>query len=401
MSIKHDNIVPSVWPGVEESTGIPSAIVASVEPATRGSVRYFNSRGQGQQATIVNSTLPPQALPPVAIYQVPGNANSTDYSCGNEAREKVLDEPIAPPDVVVQVLGFYANDDSMPLGYDPALPATQLIVNTDFWVNLRIRPSVGLDGFDPTIIFLDTNINGTSYPSPPGYPGTFAGDGASNYGGLFYKVPSFYIAQVGLAVMTFTAGQPTINPKFGSATSAIPVVSVPTVVVATVEQQGWFPGVPAPLPGDPAVPAPYLPNVADGNVDSVYVGQELQLAVVGPPLTAYSYVLPWSTGTSTTDANGRNIIPGIALQAGTWPFTVIFPGIEPVSKTFLVMDSYTTPDGFDGQDADADADGNADGDADGSGDGDGDGGDGSGDGDGGDGGDGGGGGDGGDGGGTD
>lgn len=52
MSIKHDNIVPSVWPGVEESTGVPAAILSTVEPATRGTVRYFNSRGQGQQAVI-------------------------------------------------------------------------------------------------------------------------------------------------------------------------------------------------------------------------------------------------------------------------------------------------------------------------------------------------------------
>ena len=384
MSIKHDNIVPSVWPGVEESAGIPSAIVATVEPATRGTVRYLNSRGQGQQSAIVNATLPPQALPPVAIYQVPGNANSTDYSCGTEAREKVMNEPVPPPPVVVEVLGFYANDDSMPLGYDPTLPATQLLVNTDFWVNLRIRPSVGLDGFDPTIIFLNNNIDGTSYPSPAGYPGTFAGDGASNYSGLVYKVPSFYIGQVGLATMTFTAGQPTINTTFGTASGSIPIVSAPTVVVAVVEQQGWFPGIPAPLPEDPALPAPFVPQTADANVDSVYVGQSLQLAIVGPPSTTYSYVLPWSTGTSTTDSTGRDIIPGIAMQAGTWPFTVIFSGIAPVSKTFLVMDSYTVPDGFDGFDADADAD--ADGDADG------DGGDGDGDGDGGDGGDGGGGG---------
>ena len=329
MSIKHDNIVPSVWPeNQEDSAGIPAAIVASVEPATRGSVRYLNSRGEGQQATLVNNTLPPQALPPVAIYQVPGNANSTDYSCGNEAREKVLDEPVPAPPVIVEVLGFYANDDSMPLGYDPALPASQLIVNTDFWVNLRIQPSVGLDGFDPTIIFLSNNIDGTVYPNPAGYPGTFAGDGASNVGGAVYKVPSFYIAQVGLATMTFTAGQPTINTTFGTATGAIPIVSAPTVVVAVVEQQGWFPGT------------------ADANVDSVYVGQELQLAVNGPPSTSYSYILPWSTGSSVTDSSGRDVIPGTALQAGTWPFTVIFPGITPVSKTFLVLDGSTAPDGF-------------------------------------------------------
>jgi len=381
MSIKHDNIVPSVWPeNQEDSAGIPAAIVASVEPATRGTVRYLNSRGAENQATIVNNTLPPQALPPVAIYQVPGNANSTDYSCGNEAREKVLDEPITPPQVIVQVLGFYANDDSMPLGYDPALPATQLLVNTDFWVNLRIRPSVGLDGFDPTIIFLDNNIDGTAYPNPTGYPGTFAGDGASNYGGLVYKVPSFYIAQVGLAVMTFTAGQPTVNATFGTATGSIPIVSAPTVVVAVVEQQGWFPGIIS------------TPGTADATVDSVYVNQLLQLAVVGPLSTTYSYVLPWASGTSTTDATGRDVVTGTALQGGTWPFTVIFPGIEPVSKTFLVMDGDTSPGGFTSDDADADADADADSDGNADGDGDGDGGDGSGDGDGGDGGDGGGGG---------
>lgn len=367
MSIKHDNIVPSIWPETrEESAGIPAAIVASVEPPTRGAVRYLDARKQGQQAVLVSETLPPQSLPPVARYQVPGNANSTDYSCGNEAREKILDEPIPAPQVIVEVVGFYANDDSMPLGYDPALPASQLIVNTDFWVNLRIRPSVGLDGFDPTIFFLNNNIDGTAYPSPTGFPGWFAGDGASNFGGVVYKIPSFYIGQVGQATMTFTAGQPTINPTFGTATGSIPVVAVPTVVVATVEQQGWFPGIPA--------------SVADANVDSVYVGQALQLAVVGPPSTTYSYVLPWTTGSSTTDVNGRDIVPGTALQAGTWPFTVIFAGIAPVSKTFLVMDSYTSPDGFDGfdansNDADADADGDADGGS-GAGDGDGGGGDG-------------------------
>lgn len=388
MSVKHDNIVPSVWPGEQDSAGIPAAILATVEPATRGTVRYLNSRGAGQQATIVNATLPPQSLPPVAIYQVPGNANSTDYSCGTEAREKVLDEPVIPPPVVVEVLGFYANDDSLPLGYDPTLPATQLIVNTDFWVNLRIRPSVGLDGFDPTIFFLNNDIDGTAYPSPTGFPGWFAGDGASNYGGLIYKIPSFYIGQVGLATMTFTGGQPTVNRTFGTASGSIPIVSVPTVVVATVEQQGWFPGIVTPVNA-------VIDPTADANVDSVYVGQTLQLAVIGPPSTTYSYVLPWSTGTSTTDATGRDIVPGIALQAGGWPFTVIFPGIAPVSKTFLVMDSYTAPDGFEGpvsNDADADADADASS-------ADGDGGDGDGDGDGGDGGDGGGGGDGGDGGG--
>jgi len=372
MSIKHDNVVPSNWPGVQESTGIPSAIVSSVDPATRGTVRYLNSRGQGQQALLVNNTLPPQALPPVAKYQVPGNANSTDYSCGNEAREKILNEPIPAPPVIVEVLGFYANDDSMPLGYDPTLPASQLIVNTDFWVNLRIQPSVGLDGFDPTIIFLNNNIDGTAYPSPAGYPGTFAGNGASDFGGAVYKVPSFYIGQVGLATMTFTAGQPTVNTTFGTATGAIPIVSVPTVVVATVEQQGWFPGIPAPLPEDPTPPAATVPETADANVDSVYVGQALQLAIVGPPSATYSYTLPWASGTSTTDSNGRGIIPGIAMQAGTWPFTVIFSGIAPVSKTFLVMDSYTAPDGFNGSDADGNA-ASADGDGDG---GDGDGGDG-------------------------
>jgi hypothetical protein len=360
MSIKHDNIVPSVWPeNQEDSAGIPAAIVASVDPATRGTVRYLNSRGEGQQATIVNNTLPPQALPPVAVYQVPGNANSTDYSCGNEAREKVLDEPITPPQVIVQVLGFYANDDSMPLGYDPALPATQLLVNTDFWINVRIQPSVGLDGFDPTIIFLNNDIDGTAYPNPAGYPGTFAGDGASNFGGSVYKVPSFYIAQVGLATMTVTGGQPTVNTTFGTATGSIPIVAAPTVVVANVEQQGWFPGIIS------------TPGTADANVDSVYVNQLLQLAVVGPPSTTYSYVLPWASGTSTTDATGRDVVTGTALASGTWPFTVIFPGIAPVSKTFLVMDGDTSPGGFDGFDADADAD--ADGDGDG---GDGDGGDG-------------------------
>ena len=385
MSIKHDNIVPSECTGNPNSAGIPSAIVASVDPATRGTVRYLNSRGQSQQAAIVNATLPPQALPPVARYQVPGNANSTDYSCRSEARAKVLDETIPAPPVIVQVLGFYANDDSMPLGYDPTLPASQLIVNTDFWVNLRIQPSVGLDGFDPTIIFLNNNIDGTAYPNPSGYPGTFAGDGASNFGGSVYKVPSFYIAQVGLATMTFTAGQPTVNTTFGTATGAIPIVSVPTVVVAVVEQQGWFPGIPALLPTEPAPPASFEPNppapppgttepqTADANVDSVYVGQALQLAIVGPPSTTYSYILPWDSGTSTTDSTGRGTIPGIAMQAGTWPFTVVFSGIAPVSKSFLVMDSYTAPDGFDGHDSDADADGDADGDGDGDG---GDGGDG-------------------------
>ena len=352
MSIKHDNIVPSVWPGVEESAGIPAAIVATVEPATRGTVRYLNSRGQGQQASIVNETLPPQALPPVAIYQIPGNANSTDYSCGTEAREKVMNEPVPPPPVVVEVLGFYANDDSMPLGYDPNMPATQLLVNTDFWVNLRIRPSVGLDGFDPTIIFLDNNIDGTSYPNPSGYPGTFAGDGASNYGGSFYKVPSFYIGQVGLATMTFTAGQPTINTKFGSATGAIPIVAAPaqggppTPIVAIVEQQGWFPGVKLGQMVNYGYDGQSQP--LDANVFNVYVGQLLQLYITGPPETPFYYTLPWSSGTSVSDSLGYAIIQGTALEAGTWPFTVIFPEATTVSKTFLVMDYYTAPDGFDG-----------------------------------------------------
>lgn len=361
MSIKHDNIVPSVWPGVEESTGVPAAILSTVEPATRGTVRYFNSRGQGQQAVIVAETLPPQSLPPPANYQVAGNANSTDYSCQSEAREKVLEEPVPPPTVIVEVLGFYANDNSMPLGYDPTMPAQQLIVDTDFWVNLRIQPSVGLDGFDPTIFFLSNDIDSSIYSSPTGFPGWFAGDGASNFGGSVYKIPSFYIPQVGQATMTFTAGQPTINPVFARGAGSIPVVAAPSIVVAAVEQQGWFPGT---------------PSAADANVDTVYVYQGLQLAVFGPPSTSYSYVLPWSTGTSTTDANGKDVILGTALQAGTWPFTVTFAGIAPVEKTFLVLDSYTAEGGFEGEDADADADASTDGDAGDGGDGSGDGGDG-------------------------
>lgn len=378
MSVKHDNIVPSTWPGVEESTGVPAAILSTGDPATRGSVRYFNSRGQIQQATIVAETLPPQALPPPANYQVAGNANSTDYSCQSEAREKVLEEPVAPPQVIVTVLGFFANDNSMPLGYDPTTPAQQLIVDTDFWVNLRINPSVGLDGFDPTIFFASNNIDGTVISSPVGFPGWFAGDGASNFGGSVFKMPSLYIPQVGQATMTFSAGQPTINSVFAQGSGGIPVVAIPTVVIATVEQQGWFPGVPAPIiPVSPS-DTPVDPT-SDANVDSVYVFQELQLAVFGPPSTSYSYVLPWGvTGTSTTDANGRDVVLGTALQAGTWPFTVIFVGIAPVVKTFLVLDSYTAEGGFEGE-ADADATNSADA-ADGEGDADGDGGDGSGDG---------------------
>jgi uncharacterized membrane protein YgcG len=379
MSIKHDNIVPSVWPGVEESTGVPTAILSTVEPATRGTVRYFNSRGQDQQATIVAETLPPQALPPPANYQVAGNANSTDYSCQSEAREKILEEPVPPPRVIVTVLGFYANDNSMPLGYDPTIPAQQLVVNSDFWVNLRIQPSVGLDGFDPTIFFLNNNIDGTDYASPSGFPGWFAGDGASNFGGSVYKIPSFYIPQVGQATMTFTAGQPTINPIFARAAGSIPIVAAPSIVIATVEQQGWFPGVPAPIISVSPSDTPVDPT-SDANVDTVNVYQTLQLAVVGPPSTSYTYVLPWGvTGSSTTDVNGRDVILGTALQAGTWPFTVIFAGIAPVQKTFLVLDAYTSEGGFEG-DTDADADADASNSADGDGDGDGDGGDGSGDG---------------------
>ena len=339
MTIKHDNIIPSSSCGkVSTSTGLPNALVGN-DTGSALSVGVGQARVLGaiQQAvggpgspdfkfynnsrTLVNNQLPAINLPPPALYQVPGNANSTDYACGSQARRRTqeMNEPeeefpeLPPPVVTLEILGIYESNYSLPLGYDPTLKATELLIGTDFYVNLRIRPSVGLAGLgagtlDPTIFTLDLVIDGTSYPMPAGFTGWAAGDDASNFTGDFYCFPGSYLGQSGIATMSFTGGQPTINVVFGMDSASIPVTTTGCVVTASVQQLGWFQGI-------------FLP----GLINTVYVGPELQLVVNGPVSAPFRYSLPWASGTGTTDANGLSIIAGInTQQAGDWNFTVDF-----------------------------------------------------------------------------
>ena len=362
MSIKHDNIVPSVWPESDDTTGFPVArIGAQVGDITSGvgGARVLGAISTALTAVtgttlaarpvevtrlLVNQQYPKITLPPPPALQAPGNANSTDYSCGVEgtARAKAQDPyvelTVEPPAVKVAVLNLYASNSALPLGYDPQAPVTELLVNTDFYVNLRIRPSVGLTGYDPTVFTMTSVIGGTPYGTGAGFTGWKAGDGASNWLGSVYRIPGSYLGAAGTATLTFSAGQPTVNTVFGTASTTVNVVPAVVAVTAAVEQTGWYSGI------------------VTGNIDIVYQGQTLQLVVNGPPSTAYTYTLPWASGSSTTDANGQDTVAGTALQAGDWEFTVTFASITPFTKAFQVLNGATDFGGdAGGFSADADA----------------------------------------------
>ena len=410
MSIKRDNVVPSVWPEREASTGYPVARTGTqVSNITSGvaearvlgaistaltAVTGTNLAAQPVEVSrrLVNQQYPAITLPPPPALQISGNANSTDYACGftpGGARAKAQDPYVEPivesPAVKVAVLNLYASNSSLPLGYDPKAPVTELLVNTDFYVNLRIRPSVGLAGYDPTVFTMTSVIGGTSYGTGAGFTGWSAGDGASNWLGSVYRIPGSYLGATGTATLTVSAGQPTVNTVFGTASTTVNVIPAVVTVTAAVEQTGWYSGI------------------VTGNIDTVYQGQTLQLVVNGPPSSAYTYVLPWASGSSTTDANGQDTVTGPALQAGVFEFTVTFASITPFTKSFQVLEGATDSGGNDPGEGQADSDsgeasadsadsadsGDASGDGDGDGaggDGDGGGGDGGGDGAGGDGG---------------
>ena len=360
MSIKHDNIVPSVWPETENTTGFPVARTGTeVSDITSGvggarvlgaistaltAVTGTNLAAQPVEVTrlLVNQQYPKITLPPPPALQAPGNANSTDYSCGVEgtARAKAQDPyvglTVEPPAVTVAVLNLYASNSALPLGYDPQAPVTELLVNTDFYVNLRIRPSVGLTGYVPTVFTMTSVIGGTTYGSP--LPVWSAGDGASNWLGSVYRIPGSYLGATGTATLTFSAGQPTVNTVFGRASTTVNVIPAVVAVTAAVEQTGWYSGI------------------VTGNIDIVYQGQTLQLVVNGPPSTSYTYTLPWASGSSTTDANGQDTVAGTALQAGIFEFTVTFASITPFTKAFQVLNGATDFGGdAGGFSADADA----------------------------------------------
>jgi len=328
---------------------------------------------------LINACLPPVTLPPPARLQVPGNANSTDYGCGfapGGAREKSIEisnpsvEPAeAPvrPVPTVSVLAVYASDSSLPLGYDPLLPVTELLVNTDFFVRLRIRPSVGLAGYIPTTFTLASVIDGISYGSGAGFNGWAAGDNASNWTGEVYRFPGSYLGQTGIGTLTFLAGQTTLDPVFGSGSVTGPVISAVTKVVANVVQDTWYTGIPA--------------STINATINSVYQGEPLQLEVNGPVSSSYSYTLPWASGTSTTNEFGKDVIPGIGLIVGLWEFTVTFDGV-PLVQPFIVLggliiDGGQSGESVSGESTSGENSSGDDGDSDGSGvGGDGDGGDG-------------------------
>jgi hypothetical protein len=366
MSIKRDNIVPSVWPESEDTTGFPAVRIGTqVNDVTSGVAlaRLLGSVVTGTGAVTgtdvaarpvevtrlqVNEQYPAITLPPPPALQVSGNANSTDYACGftpGGARAKAQDPYVEPtveaPAVKVAVLNLYASNSSLPLGYDPKAPVTELLVNTDFYVNLRIRPSVGLAGYDPTVFTMTSVIGGTSYGTGAGFTGWKAGDGASNWLGSVYRIPGSYLGATGTATLTFSAGQPAVNTVFGTASTTVNVIPAVVTVTAAVEQTGWYSGI------------------VTGNIDTVYQGQTLQLVVNGPPSSAYTYSTPWASGSSTTNANGQDTVTGTALQAGVFEFTVTFASITPFTKAFQVLDGATDFGGgvSDGQ-ADSDS-GNA------------------------------------------
>jgi len=370
MSIKRDNIVPSVWPESEDTTGFPAARIGTqvsditsgvAEARVLGAISTaltvvtgtdLASRPVNVTRLQINEQYPAITLPPPPVLQVPGNSNSTDYACGFEpggAREKsqnpYVDPIVEAPAVKVAVLNLYASNSALPLGYDPKAPVTELLVNTDFYVNLRIRPSVGLAGYDPTVFTMTSVINGTSYGTGTGFTGWKAGNGASNWLGSVYRIPGSYLGATGTATLSFSAGQPIINAVFGTASTTVNVIPAVVTVTAAVEQTGWYSGV------------------VTGNIDIVYQGQTLQLVVNGPPSSAYTYVLPWASGSSTTDANGQDTVTGTALQAGIFEFTVTFASITPFTKSFQVLNGATDFGGDAGgfsADADADASNSSD-----------------------------------------
>ena len=367
MSIKHDNIVPSVWPESEDTTGYPVArtgrtlgdVVSGAGGITSGvaearvlgaistaltAVTGTNLAARPVEVSrlLVTQQFPKITLPPPPELQAPGNANSTDYSCGVEgtARAKAQDPyvelTVEPPAVKVAVLNLYASNSALPLGYDPQSSVTELLVNTDFYVNLRIRPSIGLTGYDPTVFQLISTIGGTVYGGTSGE--WAAGDDASNWLGSVYRIPGAYLGAAGTATLTFSAGQTTVNPVFTSASTTVNVIPAVVAVTAAVEQTGWYSGI------------------VTGNIDIVYQGQTLQLVVNGPPSTSYTYTLPWASGSSTTDANGQDTVAGTALQAGIFEFTVTFASITPFTKAFQVLNGATDFGGdAGGFSADADA----------------------------------------------
>ena len=129
-----------------------------------------------------------------------------------------------------------------------------------------------------------------------------------------------------------------MNTVFGRASTTVNVIPAVVAVTAAVEQTGWYSGI------------------VTGNIDIVYQGQTLQLVVNGPPSTAYTYTLPWASGSSTTDANGQDTVAGTALQAGIFEFTVTFASITPFTKAFQVLNGATDFGGdAGGFSADADA----------------------------------------------
>ena len=367
MSIKHDNIVPSVWPESEDTTGYPVArtgrtlgdVVSGAGGITSGvaearvlgaistaltAVTGTNLAARPVEVSrlLVTQQFPKITLPPPPELQAPGNANSTDYSCCVEgtARAKAQDPyvelTVEPPAVKVAVLNLYASNSALPLGYDPQSSVTELLVNTDFYVNLRIRPSIGLTGYDPTVFQLISTIGGTVYGGTSGE--WAAGDDASNWLGSVYRIPGAYLGAAGTATLTFSAGQTTVNPVFTSASTTVNVIPAVVAVTAAVEQTGWYSGI------------------VTGNIDIVYQGQTLQLVVNGPPSTSYTYTLPWASGSSTTDANGQDTVAGTALQAGIFEFTVTFASITPFTKAFQVLNGATDFGGdAGGFSADADA----------------------------------------------
>jgi hypothetical protein len=136
-----------------------------------------------------------------------------------------------------------------------------------------------------------------------------------------------------------------VNTVFGTASTTVNVIPAVVTVTAAVEQTGWYSGI------------------VTGNIDVVYQGETLQLVVNGPPSSAYTYVLPWASGSSTTDANGQDTVAGTALQAGIFEFTVTFASITPFTKSFQVLNGATDFGGDAGgfsADADADASNSSD-----------------------------------------
>lgn len=350
MSIKHDNIVPSTWPGRSNSTGAAGLVSGSNQTssvtAAVGGARTLSGIQSGQfrtgaapaasqtnaQRLVLSNSIPPIPLPPIARYQVAGNPNSTDYGCGITSLPEDPDlPPLPPPTPIVQILGFYrAKTDTFVVGpsnpepFDRNVKASQLIVGQDFYVQLRIQPSVVLNGFVPTKFTLVSRIGLDVYAATPDFEGYAVTAITSNFGGDYFRIPGWYVASVGTATLTFSAGQKGINSIFGTASAVIPVVDAPTQVTANVVQAGWYKGV-------------------SGTIDTVKVGETLILKVFGPPLQTFAWITPWGKGSATTDANSNGQATGTALAAGTYPFAVQFADLPTFNGTFKVIDASNTP----------------------------------------------------------